>query len=358
MIPILYDVSEKAFTSGGIGFLTDCESCKVTEEVNGIYECEFTYPVTGRLYSELTNNPIIYVKHDTVNGPQPFDIYAHSKPINGLVTFDAHHISYRLSNAVAKPFIATTAVSAMYYLNQPEYTTTNDFVFSTDLYGDNSFSINEPTVIREILLDDKYSLLTKYGYTGGMHAEYLFDHFNVQLLSRRGVDTDITIRYGKDLVDLEDKLDSSESFNAVVPYWVNPDDEADVVVLSSPLYVHHDDGLAWIKAIPLDMSQTLNSRPTEETLRAAALAELEQSMGWKPYEELTINAIQLSEDSEYEQFKDLQRLQLGDTIRVVANHLGVNLQERVVKLVYDALRDKYEEITIGDLPLSYKQTIN
>ena len=38
MIPILYSGSETAFTSNGIGRLTDCIKCTVTEEKNGIYE--------------------------------------------------------------------------------------------------------------------------------------------------------------------------------------------------------------------------------------------------------------------------------------------------------------------------------
>ena len=47
MIPILYDYAERKFTTNGIGRLSDCISCTVTEERNGIYECEFKYPITG-----------------------------------------------------------------------------------------------------------------------------------------------------------------------------------------------------------------------------------------------------------------------------------------------------------------------
>lgn len=107
MIPILYRIDEVAFTSNGIGRLTDCESCIVTEERNGIFECEFTYPITGRYYMEMINNGgIISVIHDDNKDLQLFDIYAHTDPIDGLVTFNAHHVSYRLANVLLQPFEA------------------------------------------------------------------------------------------------------------------------------------------------------------------------------------------------------------------------------------------------------------
>lgn len=54
MIPILYEKDERQFTSNGLGRLSDCLRCTVTEERNGIFECEFDYPVTGWLYGEIS----------------------------------------------------------------------------------------------------------------------------------------------------------------------------------------------------------------------------------------------------------------------------------------------------------------
>ena len=48
MIPILYRSFETDFTKNGVGLLPDCPKCRVTEELNGKYECEFTYPTTGQ----------------------------------------------------------------------------------------------------------------------------------------------------------------------------------------------------------------------------------------------------------------------------------------------------------------------
>ena len=49
MIPILYATMTEGTipTNYGIGCLTDCLSCKVTEERNGAYELEMEYSAEG-----------------------------------------------------------------------------------------------------------------------------------------------------------------------------------------------------------------------------------------------------------------------------------------------------------------------
>ena len=55
MIPILYRPDEFFFLSNGLGRLTECSECTVTQERNGIFECEFKYPITGRFYDTMIN---------------------------------------------------------------------------------------------------------------------------------------------------------------------------------------------------------------------------------------------------------------------------------------------------------------
>ena len=100
MIPILYESNETEFVSNGICRLYDAKSVVVTEERNGVYECNFTYPVDGANYEFIQCGRIISVTHDDSGAPQPFDIVSYSKPINGIVEFHAVHVSYRLNYIV------------------------------------------------------------------------------------------------------------------------------------------------------------------------------------------------------------------------------------------------------------------
>ena len=345
MIPILFDQTEKQFTSGGLGFLASCTSCKVSQERNGIFECEFVYPISGPLYDQIQERRIIYATHDDSGDPQPFDIYARSAPIDGLVTFYAHHISYRLSNAVVMPFSATSCADAMAKIQANLITDRDDdFTFWTDKTTVGDYAKTVPSICRTTLGGEEGSLLDVYG-----KGDYIFDKFAVKLYQNKGADTDVEIRYGKNLTDIEHKVDNSSSYNAIVPYWFN--EETGVIVTLPEGYVSHDDGTAYIVAIPYPMNDYFGTAPTVAAMRLKAQQLLDASDSWVPSEGFEVNFVQLWQTEEYEQFAPLQRVNLCDTVRVYYPELGVNaVREKVVKTVYNTLLDRYDEITLNELP--------
>lgn len=350
MIPILYDQTEKQFTSGGLGFLADCTSCKVSQERNGIFECEFIYPITGPLYAQIQERRIVYATHDDSGEPQPFDIYARSAPIDGLVTFYAHHIGYRLSNAVVMPFAAESCSDAMAQIQANLITDRDDdFTFWTDKTTTGDYAKTVPSIARTILGGEEGSLLDVYG-----KGDYVFDKFAVKLYADRGSDTNVEIRYGKNLVNIEHKVDRSEAYNAIVPFWLN--EETGTLVTLPEGYVSHDDGTAYIVAIPLSMNEYFESQPTEAELRTLAQNLLDSSDAWVPDEGFSVDFVQLWQTEEYEQFAPLQRVNLCDTVRVYYPELGVNaVREKVVKTVYNTLLDRYDEITLNELPTTLSE---
>ena len=343
MIPVLYDQNEKLFTSGGLGFLAECTSCKVSQERNGVFECEFTYPITGPLYDKIQERMIICATHDNSGIPQPFDIYARTAPINGLVTFYAHHISYRLSNAVVMPFTATSIVEAMSEI-EDKIVTTDDFTFWTNKTTQGNYSKNAPTLVRPTLGGEEGSLLDVYG-----RGDYEFDKFAVKLYQNKGIDTDVEIRYGKNLVNIEHKIDNSSSYNAIVPYWLN--EETNAIRVLPEGYVSHDDGTDYLVAIPYSMNEYFETMPTVSAMRIKAQQLLDSSDSWEPSESFSVDFVQLWETEEYKDYAPLQRVNLCDTVRVYYPELGVNaLRERVVKTVYNTLLDRYDEVTLNELP--------
>ena len=95
MIPVLYDAGEKDFTSNGLGRLYDAIFCTVTEERNGSFELEMTYPVSGIHYKDILKERIIYAVPADGKKEQPFRIYKISKPMKGITTISARHVSYQ-----------------------------------------------------------------------------------------------------------------------------------------------------------------------------------------------------------------------------------------------------------------------
>ena len=74
MMPILYDSTETEYTTNGICRLTDCLNMSVATERNGIFECDFEYPVTGVNFDRIQLGRVVGVTHDDSGDIEPFDI--------------------------------------------------------------------------------------------------------------------------------------------------------------------------------------------------------------------------------------------------------------------------------------------
>lgn len=374
MIPILYDVGEMSFTTEGIGRLVDCVECIVTEERNGIYECEFTYPVDGRHYSDIQEGRIISVIHDDSRTVQPFDIYGRSAPLNGLVTFYAHHVSYRLGSVVLRPFSSQNVAITLSQFHLYAMTG-NPFSFWTDKTDGGNFSLGVPKNVREVLGGSDGSILDVFN--GG---EYEFDKFQVKLYANRGNDTEVEIRYGKNLTDLKHDVDVSGTYNAVVPYYKTGDDNLVIsgsIVTSSAVVtdsfafttntgeeITTNNGAtiefftAEYNVAPLDLSGSFDEKPTQAALIEEAQAYMAKNKPWDPSENITVDFVALWQMPEYEQYTSLQRVRLCDTVSVIYKELGTNaVRQKVIKTVYDVLNERYNSIELGQTERTLAQTI-
>lgn len=375
MIPILYPAHEADFSTQGLGRLADAVECNVTEERNGIYELEMTYPLTGKRYADIDVGAIIGARHDDAGDVQPFRIYKITRPISGLVRIYARHISYDLNRIVVRPFSAPTlsgtleAIPQMCVHGCP-------FTFWTDKTVTAEFSVDVPTSVRSLLGGSEGSILDVYG-TG----EYEFDGYAVKLYLHRGTDHGVTIRYGKNLTDLEAEQDGENAITAALAYWRGTDEEGNDVVINAPYavvadmgtveaYVNEDgvqytneDGVVYegtynpMWATPLDLSEAWETPPTEDQLLAAAQAWLERRATLTPEDSLDVNFVALWQTNEYAEFAPLQQLNLCDTVRVLYPKLGVTAEAEVVKVEYDVLAERYNRMTVGEPKNNLAQTI-
>lgn len=374
MIPILYDSSESEFENNGIGRLSSCISCTVFEERNGIYECEFDYPITGVHYQDITEGRYISVSHDEQGDRQPFKIYHKSAPINGVVTFNAHHISYALSNVILSPFEATSVASAFAHF-ETDLITPNEFTFWTDKTSNGNFSVEVPSSIRSVLGGSKGSILDAFG--GG---EYEFDNKTVKLYQNRGSYNGVEIRYSKNLTGIVHDVDTLGLYNAVVGYYADSNDNkviGNVVYGSGGISVldywtEHNDieitnengvGIEFLniinQVVPLDLSNDFDEVPTQEQLDEAAQSYLNRNQPWIPKENIKVNFVALWQTEEYANVAPLERVRLCDEVLISYPELGVyNVTMKVIKTEYNVLLDKYDSIELGVPKTSFAEVMN
>ena len=182
MIPVLFAENETNFTaSEGLGALSDAISCHVIEERNGQYVLEMVYPLSGKRYSDIKHERIIYAVPSDGTTAQPFRIYKISKPLNGRITVMASHISYQLNKTPCGPFTASNAPQALHGLKTHALEPC-PFTFWTDKSTQANYKQETPAGIRERLGGVEGSILDTYG------GEYEWDGYTVKLHNNRGAD--------------------------------------------------------------------------------------------------------------------------------------------------------------------------
>lgn len=338
MIPILFDKTASVFTTNGIGRLADATFCHVKEVRNGVFELEMDYPTSGKYIDQIETGSFILARPRPGAALQIFEVSQISAPINGVATSHAAHISYRLNKMIAMPFTAGSCAAALTGL-ETYSADVCPFTFNTDKSVTGTFKNTVPTPIRALLGGREGSILDVFG-----PGEYEFDNYNVWLRSSRGANNGITIRYGKNLMDLVSEKDATNIYTGIVPYYAS---ESTVVVLPEKvLWSSHvnDYPNRMIKAV--DFSQEFESAPTVAQLRTRAQRYIDASSGWQLPVSLKIKFVNLADTEEYKDVATLQRVNLCDTVTVVTE-LGETVTAKVVSVDYDVLNDRYESIELG-----------
>ena len=362
MIPILYTANETDFSHCGIGALSEMTSCTVTEERNGAFECEFKYPVDGKLFAEIQESRIVKAKPNEMSDPQLFRIYASSKPINGIVTYRAEHISYELSGYPVESVSVenATARSAM------------NAILNATLIAHRYTAQSDIELLKSTTIDRKSARAALGGVEGSVLSlwggEFEFDNFTVKLHKARGRKTGIKIAYGKNITDIKQEASVAGVYTAVYPYakyTTQPTDgqtEPEEITVSLPekiLYSQKASKAAGERVCIKDFSESFNGATeiTVEQLRTKAQNWVETSGFDVPSVNITVSFENLWQSPEYEQYALLERCGLCDTVSVEFPALNISTTAKIIKTKYDVLSEKYLQITLGSARANFADTV-
>lgn len=346
--PILYSPTETSFDNNGIGILGECVSCEVTEEANGIFELFALYPIDGIHFGEISAKSIIKAHVDQFREPQLFRVYAISKPMSGIVSIRAEHISYDLSGIPVSPFSAEGVPAALSGL-KTNAAVDCPFEFWTDKSTSGAFSVKTPSSIRSNLGGISGSILDTFG------GEYEFDNYTVKLHNSRGENRGVSIRYGKNLTDIKQDENCSNVATGVYPFWT--DFEGKNMVELPEKIVNAPGTYDFIKIQTIDFSLDFEEQPTTEQLRSKAESYIKNNNIGVPDVSLTVSFAQLEQYEEYKHLKLLERVSLFDTVNVEFPLMNVSATAKAVKVVYDVISDRVKSVTLGSVRANISDTI-
>ncbi len=366
MIPILYAKNASAFLNNGIGVLKDTVSCLVTEERNGAYTLQLQYPITGNWYENITEGSIVKAKANETSEPQLFRIYKSSKPVKGIVTFYGNHISYDLKGLplMSLSLQGATAAAAM-TAGFSACPIQHAFTAWSDKEVLENIDIESPRSLRNFIGGQEGSILSKYA------GELEWDNFVVKLHINRGANNGVSIVYGKNLIDAKQERNIEACYTHLCPFAIKTtetyDEEGEIISQNEETIKLSEDVIALVdpedighsKALIMDFSSYFEEGEeiTEAALRTKAEAYIASHELGAPEVNITVSFIQIWDTPEYADFAALERVRLCDTVTVRFAELGLDAQAKVIKTVYDALNERYTQITIGSAKTSLSDTV-
>ena len=279
---------------------------------------------------------------------QPFRIYR-VVPELDKVTVYARHIFYdMLDNMIKslKPSPSAVGASVVQSLSGA-CLSSHDFSLYSDLTltaEDVEWENVNPV---EAMLGEN-GLVSKYG------AELARDWYDVFLVRRVGNNTDVSIREKKNLTGISYDVDETDVVTRIMPTG----EDADGNILYLPeLYLDSPNIGAYThpKWIHLPVSEAKEVTDGDEPKsKAQCYAEMrkaaqdEYAKGCDlPTITLKVDFVNCSDAEEYRQYAALTDIFLGDSVRVIARRIGVEVSMRMTQYTYDCLTRKYTSVTLG-----------
>ena len=285
---------------------------------------------------------------------QPFRIYR-VVPELTKVTVYARHIFYDLLDNMVKslkPSPSAVGASVVQSLASA-CLSEHGFTFYSDLT-----STAEEVEWENV--NPVEAMLGEGGLVGKYKAELARDWFDVFLVRRVGVDSGVQIREKKNLLGISYDVDATDVVTRIMPTG----EDADGNILYLPeLYIDSPNIGAYIhpKWVHLPVSEAKEVLPDENStgeketrtrdqcyaeMRKAVQAEFDRGCDL-PTVTLKVDFVNCADTEEYRQYGFLQNIFLGDSVRVVAPRVGVEVSMRMTQYTYDCLTKKYTALTLG-----------
>lgn len=342
-------------------YLNDVTTCLVTEERNGKYDLKMTYKIGGDNSSAIQNNTIVLVKPNEKDRIQPFRIYRITKEHKGTATAYGEHISGMLADIPVENDIHLTDATAEYALNKLKTKAMIDcpFTFSSDVTTVANFACNEliPTSIKTMMQGITGSILQTY------NGEWRYDWFNVSLLAARGNEDSegrVTILYGKNITGVKQDSNIADVYSGICPYWAGRDEtdtESVVTIQNNIVYAENHDSFPCEKILPVDFSRTIEKCPTQAQLLSAAESYITNNKVGVPDISIQVNFVPTWQAMGIREIESLERVALCDAVNVIYPPLNVVAEAKVVKTVYNVLKDRYDSIEIGTIKQNLPTTV-
>lgn len=359
MIPILYKSEEKDFFHNGLGLLSEALDWTVDETLNGEFEFHMVYPLVGRLFEDISEDMQIKAKPNDKDEPHIFRIYETEIDAANqtMHIYGASNVFDLLGNMVSDVIVTNATPNEAWQAIVSDAMEPISLSFHSDISTRSSTRWTRRNVLN-CISGEEGSLLQYWGGEIKRGNNWLW------LYKRRGRDNVTTIRHGKNLRGLSATYSKKGIVTAIVPILRQSVEgkQEDNIVIGNTVKSPYVDNYAVIYHREVEYSEEDGVIDLASLNAKAASYFIEKSGIDKPSINMKIELEDLVQTTEYERFKDFEKVELGDTITVYSEKYNIRLTAKVQRIVYNGARKKNEIIEVGTTRAtqydSYRELIN
>lgn len=318
----LFDTTDNLFQSNGDKIIIPTRAI-VHKEDNGSYYLDLE---TDLSYNEwLTPNKILVA--NTPQGEQAFRIRNVDKT-RKKITIKANHIFYDSQNYVIKDsyVVEKNCNQALDHLNDAT-DTISPFTMTSNIN-----TINSYRCVRKSLYEAIQVVLERWG------GHLVRDNFDIKVMNSIGADNGVTIRYGKNLKNIQ----ATYNWDAVVTKLM-PVGADGLLLPEEYLYSTNTYDIPYTKVVSFDQSNIEKDDYEDDNAYEQALITDLRSKGNEYLASNSVPMVNYTLDANLEKVSDV-----GDTIEVIDERLGINLITHLISFDYNCILEKYTQVQFGN----------
>lgn len=317
----IFGQTDTEYSSNGDKILQPTK-CKVHKTDNGEYYAEIECSPD---YSDYIKNGRIVVC-PTPTGDQAFR-FSNPELNKTKIKVKAKHVYYDSENYLIQDsyVVDKNCNQALEHLNAA---TDNISPFTT---VSDVTSINSFRCVRKSLCEAVSTVIERWG------GHLVRDNFNIAVRSSIGADNGVTIRYGKNLKEIQKTEDWSNVVTKLLP--VGKDG-----LLLDELYLYSETqyALPYTKTVSFNQDIEKGEEETDEAYQYRLKEDLRQQA--TAY--LAANCVPKINYTVKAHLDDIT--DVGDTISVIDEALGISITTNVIAFEYDAILEKFTQVEFGN----------
>lgn len=330
----LFGITDKLFATNGDKIILPLKA-KVHKEDNGSFYLDLETDLT--YVNDLTEGRIIVA--NTPQGDQAFRVGNVQKTKSKLST-RCYHVFYDSENYLIQDsyVVDKNCNDTLDHLNSA---TDNTSPFTT---LSNITVVSSFRCVRKSLYEAIQVVLERWG------GHLVRDNFTIKIMEEIGQDNGVVVRYGKNLQDISSDENWENVVTKLMPVGKDGillnaiDSSADVYVYSTTQYdMPYTKTISFSQDTILEEDYTDDEGNLDETAYQTALVEDLQYQAQNYVNQYCVPEVNYTLKANIEKITDI-----GDTVEVQDDRLGISLLTNVIAFDYDCILQKFTEIEFGN----------